>query len=119
MRDSSTEMANRLDLVYWAHMESREAITIDGRMVGIVRGILIDPTTWTIPLLVVEARKGIMEELNIEKPLQSSLVTIPTSYVKSISDVVELNTDLASMGGTVKIFIPREHRLIAGYHANP
>jgi sporulation protein YlmC with PRC-barrel domain len=97
-----------LGLVYWARGEAKEAVTNDGKMVGLVRGILADPKTWTIPFLVVEGNKDALEKLNIEKPLGGELVILPTKFVKEISYMVELNTDLASMKGKISKFNPEQ-----------
>lgn len=34
-----------LELIYWAYVESKAAVTADGRMVGLLRGMLINSKT--------------------------------------------------------------------------
>jgi len=93
-----------LGLVYWGRVEAKEAVTSDGKLIGLVRGILIDPKTWTIPSLVVEGDKDALVKLNIEKPQGGELVTIPTRFVKNVAYMVELNVDLASLTGGISRF---------------
>ena len=55
--------------------------------------------TWTVTALIVELNKEVVDELNVKKPiLRTARVNIPTSYVQNIADVVQLNTDVASLG---------------------
>ena len=106
MREADVVRVNELHLVYWAQMESKQAITTDGVMVGLVRGILVDKDNWTIPYIAVEVKTDMMERLNMERPFQSTLVTISTSLVKDIAYMVELNADLESLKGAVELFDP-------------
>ena len=59
----SPEMAG---LVFWGHLASRDVITNDGRKVGVARGILI-ASDWTIPEIVVEVNRNILDEVGIEQ----------------------------------------------------
>jgi hypothetical protein len=49
-----------------------------------------------------------LEKLDIEKPVGGELVILPTKFVKEISYMVELNTDLASMKGKISKFNPEQ-----------
>lgn len=106
MREAEIVKVKELHMIYWGQVESRQAITTDGAMIGLVRGILVDRDNWTIPYIVVEVGTGMMEELGMERPFHSTLVTIPTSLVKDITYMVELNTDLGSLKGKVEMFNP-------------
>ena len=67
---------------------------------GVTRGILIDPVSWTVSQLVLEVDDDILRQLNIERPLtKMALVNVPTSLVKSVSDIVQLNADLRHVEG--------------------
>ena len=92
--------------VYWGHLASRDLLDSNGREIGVVRGILVDKD-WTIPQIVVEAKKEILDEVGIEpkhKVMDVMLVNLPTSYVDVASDVVRLNTDFRSLKGKVKLY---------------
>jgi sporulation protein YlmC with PRC-barrel domain len=79
-------------------IESRNVITTDGRMIGTLTGAWIDTSTWTITSLVVELEKEVVDALNVKKPLlRTAKVSIPTSAVLNVADVVQLNTDVASL----------------------
>ena len=90
-----------LDLLYSAHIESKEAVSSDGVILGLVRGILIDAKTWTIPYLVIALKKEALKGLKLEKSLPGELVTVPTKFVKAVSLTIELNAKLASMKDSI------------------
>jgi sporulation protein YlmC with PRC-barrel domain len=80
-------------------LESKNVITTDGRMVGTLTGAYMDASNWTVTALVVELDKDIVNDLNVKKPLlRTAKVTIPTSTVLNIADVVQLNSDMANLG---------------------
>jgi sporulation protein YlmC with PRC-barrel domain len=80
-------------------IEDRDVITTDGRNIGSLTGAWIDIGTWSVTSLVVELNKDVVDELNVKKPiLRTAKVNIPTNYVKNISDVVQLNTDVPTLG---------------------
>ena len=80
-------------------IEDREVITTDGRNIGTLTGAWVDLGTWSVTALVVELKKDVVDELNVKKPaLRTAKVNIPTSYVKNIADVVQLNTDVGTLG---------------------
>ena len=114
MVESSSQSRNE-GLVHWGYLESIEVYTKDGVKVGVMRGIMIDPVSWTITKLVLEVDDDILRQLNIERPLtKMALVNVPTSLVKSVSDIVQLNTDLDSLSGAVSVY---NERLVSPAHA--
>jgi sporulation protein YlmC with PRC-barrel domain len=79
-------------------IESRNVITTDGRMIGTLTGAMIDTSNWTITSLVVELEKDVVADLNVKKPLlRTAKVSVPTSAVLNVADVVQLNTDMANL----------------------
>jgi sporulation protein YlmC with PRC-barrel domain len=79
-------------------LESRNVITTDGRMIGVLSGAYMDTSSWTVTSLVVELEKDVVAELNVKKPLlRTAKVTVPTSTILNIADVVQLNTDMANL----------------------
>lgn len=83
-------------------LESRNVITTDGRMIGVLTGAWMDTSNWTITSLVVELEKQVVDELNVKKPLlRTAKVTLPTSIVMNIADVVQLNTDVSNLSTIV------------------
>jgi sporulation protein YlmC with PRC-barrel domain len=80
-------------------IEDREVITTDGRNIGTLTGAWIDLGNWSVTALIVELNKTVVDELNVKKPvLRTAKVNIPTAYVKNIGDVVQLNTDVPTLG---------------------
>ncbi len=112
--EESVTRRKSLVLFHWGYIKSMDVYTRDGKNVGLARGILIDPENWTVPQIVVEVDVNILEELNIEIPLvKETLVNIPTSYVKEVSNVVLLNSDFDSMKDVVSLYTERS---ISGAH---
>jgi sporulation protein YlmC with PRC-barrel domain len=102
-------------LVHWGYLESTYVYTTDKRMVGLMRGIMIDPANWVVSQIVVEVDEDILRQLNIEKPLsKAALVNVPTSLVKGVSDIVQLDADLDSLRGVVSVY---NERLVGRAHA--
>jgi sporulation protein YlmC with PRC-barrel domain len=128
MMQETTTTTENLEL---GELESRDIITDDGRRIGVLKGILVDTTAWTVPQLVIEVNKKILDEIKIKKPMLSTvlvnvptlptnylkdilddlnlkkpgavLVNVPTTHVKSTSDVVQLDTDLSAVSSVVTI----------------
>lgn len=83
-------------------LESREVVTTDGRVIGHLLGGWIDPSNWTVTDLVIELDKRAIDDLAVKKHvLRSSKVRIPTSSVKLFSDVVQLNSDIGGLSGSL------------------
>ena len=83
-------------------LESKNVITTDGRMIGVLTGAYMDTSNWSVTSLVVELEKDVVSELNVKKPLlRTAKVTVPTSTVLNIADVVQLNTDMANLSTIV------------------
>lgn len=79
-------------------IEDRDVITTEGRNIGTLKGAWLDLSTWTVTSLVVQLNKDVVDELNVKKPaLRSAVVNIPTTYVKNVSDVMQLNTDMTAL----------------------
>ena len=79
---------------------ARNVLTTDGRRIGQMTGIRIDITTWTVQAIVIRLEKAILDELNIKKPIFSTLtVSMPVNLVSKVSDVVQLKAEFASLMG--------------------
>lgn len=122
-QESTTAMKN----IELGKMDSRDVYSDDGRLVGTLKGILVDTAAWTVPQLLVEVNKKALDDLNLSKPMLSTyvnvhspqvksfmddlnlrkpgtvLVNIPTTHVKGVSDIVQLKSDLASVSNVVTI----------------
>lgn len=83
-------------------VESKEVISSEGRSIGTLSGALLNLSNWTVSSLLIELNKTVLEELKVKKPLlHLAKVTIPTSVIKNFSDVVQLNTDIATLGAVI------------------
>jgi sporulation protein YlmC with PRC-barrel domain len=90
------------ELTYWKAVETKEVYTDDGKLLGTVDGIMVDPKTWAVSQFVINVNKEIAEDLNFKKSMfGAELVNIPISFVKNVSDVIQLNANLAALKGAV------------------
>ncbi len=79
-------------------IQPKDVITTDGRRVGSLSGAWIDVGTWTVTSLTVNLDKTVVDELSLKKPLlRSAKTNIPTSLIKNISDVAQLNINMATL----------------------
>lgn len=104
MVEENSSQPKDSELIYWDYLESMHVYSEDKRMIGFVRGILIDPVGRRVSHIVVEVYEDILRELNIQTPpFESALVSIPTSRVKSTSGIIQLDVDMASLKGTATV----------------
>jgi sporulation protein YlmC with PRC-barrel domain len=97
-----------MEPTYWKAEKEKEVYTDDGMLLGTLHGIMVDPNTWTVSHFVIEVHKDMSEEMNIKKPMFSAaMVNIPTSYVKGVSDVIQLNSNLATIKGAATVHNPK------------
>lgn len=83
-------------------MEPREVVTTDGRVIGHLLGGWIDPSSWTVTDLVIELDKRAIDELAVKKHvLRTSKVKVPTKNVAIFSDVVQLDSDIGALSGSL------------------
>ena len=102
MQESATTTTQPVEPTYWKAEKGREVYTNDGKLLGTLNGIMVDPTNWTVSHFVIEVKKDISEQLNIKKPMfGEAQVNVPTSFVKDVADVMQLNSNLASMKDAV------------------
>jgi sporulation protein YlmC with PRC-barrel domain len=75
------------------HIGGKNVIDASARILGDVYGIEFDETQWKVTHLCVHLSDWGIETLGCVKPrfLGKVIIDIPTSFVKSVSDVVTLN----------------------------
>ena len=79
-------------------VDIKRVITKDGKDIGVVSACNLDPGTWRINSLIVEVEKGIARELEIKKRLfRGPRITVQTNLVSTLSDVAQLNIDMAEL----------------------
>ena len=61
-------------------LDSRDVYSEDGRLVGVLKGILVDTAGWTVPQLVVEVNKKVLDDLNLTKPMLSTYVNVHSPH---------------------------------------
>ena len=73
-------------------------ITSDAYTLGEVDGANADISIWHLSHLYVELTKEATEELGFKKPLLGSVtVSLPTSFVKEVGDVITLHKSLQDL----------------------
>ena len=75
----------------------------DGRDVGKVNDVIIDNEEWDTHFLLITLKKDIMETLDVEKSfLSKAKLGIAMDHIKSISDVIILDTSAEEMGEIIE-----------------
>lgn len=75
----------------------------DGRDVGKVNDIILDNEEWDTHFLLITLKKDIMETLDVEKSfLSKAKLGIAMDHIKSISDVIILDTSAEEMGEIIE-----------------
>jgi sporulation protein YlmC with PRC-barrel domain len=94
---------------YWKAEKAKEVYTEDGKLLGTLNGIMVDPMTWTVSHFVIDVHKDMAEEMNIKKPMfGAAMANIPASLMKDDSDVMQLNSNLASVKSAITVHNPKE-----------
>lgn len=96
------ESATRTKPLEMGCLENKNVITTDGRIVGVLSGAWVDTSTWTVTSIIIELEKNVVDELNVKKPLlRTAKVTVPTSTVLNIVDVVQLSIGFGGLGSVL------------------
>ncbi len=75
----------------------------DGRDVGKVNDVIIDNEEWDTHFLLVTLKKDIVDTLDVEKSfLSKAKLGIAMDHIKSISDVIILDTSAEEMGEIIE-----------------
>lgn len=99
---TAAEMSAQTNSLEEKCLETKGVLTTDARMIGKMSGSWIDTSAWKVTSIVVALEKPIMSEMHMKKPLFKTVkVTIPVRLVSKVSDVVQLNTDLAGLVGVL------------------
>jgi len=89
---TTKNLRNTADLV------GMQIVGQNGRIIGIVRGVMVDVTTGQMSNLQAELQPEVASELKLEQPwFGYRSVLLPVSQIAGASDVVVLNTPLETM----------------------
>jgi sporulation protein YlmC with PRC-barrel domain len=76
-----------------------EIMDSHGTDVGKVEEILVDNVLWAIPSLLMTVRRNVLHLIKVKKPLLAEArITLPTSHVSSVGDVVVLDITADELG---------------------
>lgn len=76
----------------------KDALTSDGRNLGTVSDLALDPSSWRIRDLRVAIDKRMAEELGLKRSrVGGTVVSIKTDYVKSVGDMVILKSTMREL----------------------
>lgn len=80
-----------------ADLIGKDVITSDGRNIGSVTDVAVDPSKWRVRDLRVAIDKRIAEELGLLKDRRGSQFLIKTEHVRSVGDHVMLQKTMKSL----------------------
>jgi len=76
----------------------RDVITKDGRKIGALVGANVSTDNWTVPTIVVEVNKDLVEQLGLQKSmLKNPRVNLRTDLISVVGDVIQLKVDLKEL----------------------
>ncbi|NLI74360.1 MAG: hypothetical protein GX369_06290 [Euryarchaeota archaeon] len=84
------------------HLDERDVITSDGRLIGQLKGAWIDTNNWSVSSLIIDLKKESVDELNVKKPvLKAARINLSTNHVKRVADVIQLNVDMSGLSTSI------------------
>ncbi len=83
-------------------LKGKKVIDSEAKIIGEVVDIIFNPYTWEVTDLILKIDKGLGKELGWRKILGSLNVSLKTSFVKAVGDVVSLTTNLNSLKGAME-----------------
>lgn len=79
-------------------LEGKPVLTKDGRRLGAIAGVHVNPETWHVDSLTVRLDRNLVAEFGMVRKLFGSYdVGIRTEHVSAVSDTLILNTTLAEL----------------------
>lgn len=76
----------------------KQVLTRDGREIGRVQTLQIDPETWRVMSIGVKVARERLEDLDLRRPLLGSQsILVPTGEITAVADVVMLSRDLPGL----------------------
>lgn len=83
-------------------LKGMDVVTSDGRELGDVRDFTLDLEGWTVTHVHVRAKRQLLDELKLERPLLGSqTVRIPIEYIGGVGDKFVLTCSVTDLAGDV------------------
>lgn len=92
-----------IDLIDFSTLLGKKVICSGAYIVGEVKSVSIDTTTWYVRNLLVKLTDTAAEELGFKKRFRSSTVCVPTKMVMAVADVVTLAPSLKEISESNEI----------------
>jgi sporulation protein YlmC with PRC-barrel domain len=84
-------------MVEVSELSGKSVITNGGKILGEIKGTLVNVQTWQVTHLTVKLSNDASEELGFKKRFRSSTVKLPVSFGE-VGDVVTVNKNLKELG---------------------
>lgn len=85
-------------MVYEEALSGRSVIDANGRSIGEVVGLLIDPETWRVEALRVKLHKDVTDEIGASHgAFRAARLDVPTQFIHNVSDAVVLSGPIATL----------------------
>lgn len=76
----------------------KDVITKDGRKIGALVGANVSTSDWTVPTIVVEVNKDLVEQLDLQKSmLKNPRINITTDLISVVGDVIQLTVEMKGL----------------------
>ena len=80
-----------------------QVITSGAHIIGEVKGVKIDTTSWQVKYLDVKLTGEVAESLGMKKRFRSSAICIPTSFIQAVAHVVTISKSLKELENSQEI----------------
>ena len=82
----------------FSELDGKGVISSDGREIGELSDIIVDPDSWAIRKLIVKLERELLEDFHMKRPMfGTQTIQLPTSYVSGVGDKVLLNKKLEEL----------------------
>ncbi len=83
-------------------LRGKKVIDSEARVIGEVKDVLFNPSTWEITDLILRIEKDVGKELGWRKIVGSFKATLKTSFVKTVGDVIYLTINMDELKGAMR-----------------
>ncbi len=92
-----------LNLINFNEFLGKKVIGTGGYMIGEVKGVLIDASTWQVPQFCIKLTDNAATELGFKKRFRSSTVCVPTRMIQAVGDIVTISPPLKELAESKEI----------------
>lgn len=90
-------------VISFKEINKLQVVTSQAQIIGEIKEIKIDKTTWQVKYLDVKLTGDAAASLGMKKRFGSSAICIPTSMIKAIAHVITISKSLEELEESIEI----------------